>query len=68
MRRRQAGSARASRRVSSAAAAYSHSSQLGRRAPSLSQNAFAANQLTLVCGRIAAPSSASSVAERQSIR
>src|SRR5262252_10450152 len=50
MRRRQAGSARASLRVSSAAAAYSHSIHVGRRAPSLSQNALAANQLTLTTG------------------
>src|SRR5256714_14848815 len=53
MRRRHAGSARASRRDSSAAAAYSHSSQVGSRAPSLSQKAFAANQLTFTAGLLA---------------
>ena len=50
MRSRQAGSRRASRRVSSAAATYSHSDHVGRRAPCDWQYASAANQLTHTTG------------------
>ena len=62
---RHAGSRRASRRDSSAAAAYSHSVQVGRRAPSDSQYAFAANQLTQVTGCSACASEANAVGEAQ---
>src|SRR3954471_4617458 len=68
MRRRQAGSDRASVLDSSAAAAYSHSIHVGRRASSLSQYAVAANQLTLITGLAGSRGAAAAVGVDQSSR
>ncbi len=58
IRSRHAGSPRASRRVASAAATYSHSFQVGRRAPSAPQYAAAAAPAHLpVAGGLAAMAS-----------